>query len=429
MMQMNTFEPYESYKDSGVEWLGEVPSHWKISKLKGCVKKNQRGNSPSYTEETNFPVINQSCVRENEIDFSKVKYNSEKPQELKGHLIHGDVLVCSTGGGTAGRVGYWDSTSENFIADSHVTILRANLTIFPRYMFYLLSSCAIGDQIKTTIKGATNQEELSNSELNRIWFIKPPLSEQRAIATFLDDKTAKIDAALTELERQRDLIEEMKRVRIHELVTKGLDPNVPMKYSGVEWIGEIPANTQSTKLKKAVIFDTSGEVIDKSYWHSGENLMYSAGKKPILVDYRDFPDNKKTKDGDILLARNGDGNVHIPVKGSIYTNVVQLIRISSDFDYKFVYYSILNSKHKVKDLSYGDIITSLNREQWFNGIQLVSFKLEEQKKIAKQIDLECDKSIAIMNEIDHKIATLKEYRKTLIHDVVTGKLNLKESIC
>jgi type I restriction enzyme S subunit len=213
-------------KDSGVEWIGKKPKDWVLYKLKNIVIKNNRGNSPSYEDDDlnkDFPIINQSCVQKEFINFNKVKYNKIDPKGLKGRLKNGDILICSTGGGTVGRVGYWSYDFDNYIADSHVTIVRTSNKHNSRYLYYCLSSVGGSLYIKTCIKGATNQEEFSNKSLNNFKLSMPDISVQNEIALFLDHETKKIENKIELINKKVKLLKEYKQSLIYEAVTGQLE--------------------------------------------------------------------------------------------------------------------------------------------------------------------------------------------------------------
>jgi len=196
------------------------------------------------------------------------------------------------------------------------------------------------------------------------------------------------------------------------------------KDSGIEWIGKIPKHWEVKRLKDFIKFTIGGEVIDVSYWGEGDELTYTAGKNPIYSTYKGFPDRKRTKENDILILRNGDGFIHIPKLNSIYTNVVQLVRLSQEVYIKFIYYSLENIKYYINKTSNGDFIASLNKDLWFNSF-IITPSFQKQKHIANYLDEKTSKIDKIIETISKKIDLLKEFRKTLINDVVTGKVKVE----
>ena len=194
------------------------------------------------------------------------------------------------------------------------------------------------------------------------------------------------------------------------------------KDSGVEWIGEIPENWGLPKLKHLISDSFGGEVIDKSFWGEGEETLYTTSKNIHKSDYTGFNNERRTTTDDLLLSRNGDGIVHIPPKGCIYTNVVQLVRIKNKIDRRFLWYSLTFQIKPLNSFSNGDFIVSLNKEQWFNLLTpLPTFEVQHQ--IVSYLDRKTEGIDKLIQTKVRKIELLKEYRTSLISKVVTKGLN------
>jgi type I restriction enzyme, S subunit len=254
------WKPYPGYKHSGVEWLGTIPEHWNGSPLKPLAPTVQRGKSPDYVEEGGIPVINQACIYWEGLRLENVKYDSGKDRnDGKGRLFPGDVLVNSTGTGTLGRASVFRH-EETHLADGHVTVVRVDQTAeLPEYFFYLLQTPIYqGFIYAALVSGSTNQIELSRESFRATPTIVPPINEQARIVRFLDRETAKIDALVAKKERLIELLQEKRAALITRAVTKGFDPNVPMKDSDIEWLGEIPAHWEVRRIKFFTTYVTSG---------------------------------------------------------------------------------------------------------------------------------------------------------------------------
>jgi len=194
------------------------------------------------------------------------------------------------------------------------------------------------------------------------------------------------------------------------------------KDSGVEWIGEIPKGWKTPRLKHSITETFGGEVIDKSYWGEGPETLYTTSKKIHQSDYSNFNDERRTTKKDLLLSRNGDGIVHIPDDGSIYTNVVQLVRIKQEVDRRFLWYSLTFQIKPLNSYSDGDFIVSLNKEQWFNLLTPLP-PLSEQQQIVSFLDTKTSLIDSLIEKTQQKIELLKEKRTSLINEVVTKGLN------
>ena len=209
--------PNVKMKDSGIEWIGEVPEHWEVKRMKDICDYISRGSTPGYVDEDYQKVMNQGTFSKGWIDESNIRYT--KVGKSGAHIKKGDLLMASTGGGVLGKILYFDSIDENYYADSHVTIMRNSKGINSmKFLFYHFSLRF--DEINATMtKGSTNQTELQRYELLSHKVAIPPLPEQHAIATYLDDKCAKIDTILSNLNKQISCYGDLKRSLIDEVIT------------------------------------------------------------------------------------------------------------------------------------------------------------------------------------------------------------------
>lgn len=209
--------PNVKMKDSGIEWIGEVPEHWEVKRMKDICDYISRGSTPDYVDEDYQKVMNQGAFSKGWIDESNIRYT--KVGKSGAHIKKGDLLMASTGGGVLGKILYFDSIDENYYADSHVTIMRNSKGINSmKFLFYHFSLRF--DEINATMtKGSTNQTELQRYELLSHKVAIPPLPEQHAIATYLDDKCAKIDTIVSNLGKQISRYADLKRSLIDEVIT------------------------------------------------------------------------------------------------------------------------------------------------------------------------------------------------------------------
>jgi type I restriction enzyme S subunit len=307
------WKPYTGYKHSGVEWLGMVPEHWNVSTLKLLAPTINRGKSPDYVEEGGIPVINQACIYWEGLRLENVKFDIGKEGgNGRGRLFSGDVLINSTGTGTLGRASVFRQRGT-YLADGHVTVVRVDQTAeLPEYFFYLLQTPIYqGFIYAALVSGSTNQIELSREGFRATPTIVPPINEQARIVRFLDRETAKIDALVAKKERLVDLLQEKRAALITRAVTKGLDPNVPMKDSGVEWLGEIPAHWEVRPLRW-VLSVRSGEALPNSEFEltreEGLDIAVIGGNG--LLGYTN---RANIESASIVIGRVGAlcGNVHV----------------------------------------------------------------------------------------------------------------------
>lgn len=209
--------PEVKMKASGDDWIGAIPEHWEVKRLKDICDYVSRGSTPDYVENGLYKVMNQATFSKGWIDESNIRYT--RTCNKNSQIKKGDLLMASTGGGILGKILYFDYLDDNFFADSHVTIMRnskgANSMKYLYYHFFLRF-----EEINATmVKGSTNQTELQRNYLLSHEVAIPPLSEQQAIAAYLNEKCSKIDKIVANLEKQISLYTDMKRSLIDEVIT------------------------------------------------------------------------------------------------------------------------------------------------------------------------------------------------------------------
>ncbi len=210
-------DPDVRLKDSGIEWIGKIPEHWEVKRIKDLCSFVSRGSTPDYVDESDFPVMNQAVFSSGCINHEVVRYSSYMKPESK--IENGDLLVASTGGGILGKLYFFSNENEKFYADTHVTIVRSpKKTFYVKFLYYLLS---IGyNMINSCMaKGSTNQTELQRDKLIAYEIAIPSIDEQTRIIEYLDEKCAKIDAAIENIGKQIDASKRLKRALINEVIT------------------------------------------------------------------------------------------------------------------------------------------------------------------------------------------------------------------
>ena len=244
------YRPYPAYKDSGIEWLGEIPAHWVELPLKRIARID---NSGSYGEEpeSNDRVLAVATTAQIDteghfaVDDMPLRGFSHKDAD-RFRCRPGDILVVKSSGSISnvisGKTGIVDANTPEFVFSNFLLRVIAHVQVAnPHYLFLLLSSDLTRERVKRMVAGST-YPNLRVDEYTSALLPIPPLPEQRAIAAFLDRETAQIDALVAKKERLIELLQEKRTALISDAVTKGLDPDVPLKDSGVEWLGEIPAH-------------------------------------------------------------------------------------------------------------------------------------------------------------------------------------------
>ena len=193
-----------------------------------------------------------------------------------------------------------------------------------------------------------------------------------------------------------------------------------MKESGIEWIGQIPEDYETIKFKHLIAETNAGEVIEKSFWNVGEELLYTCQRTPMRSDYDSFPDNKRTRKGDILLTRNASPYVFVPEEKAIYSNVVQRVCLKNGCNPEYIAYSVLCGAEALT--VNGDTIPSYNMEVWKN-ISIVNLDIAKQNDIVQFLNDKCSKIDSIIEKQQKIIEKLKEYKLSVITEAVTTGLN------
>jgi type I restriction enzyme, S subunit len=291
---------YDSYKDSGVEWLAEVPSHWEIRPGFTCFKENKNKNIGSIEKTVLSLSYGRIVIKPEEKLTGLVPESFETYQVIQP----GDIVIRTTdlqNDQTSLRVGY--AKHQGIITSAYLG-LRCKPEINPAYIFRLLESL---DAMKVFYgMGSGLRQNMDFKDFKRLPIPLPPREEQDRIVAFLDEKTAEIDAAIAKKQRLIELLKEQKDILINRAVTRGLNPNAPMRDSGVEWIGDIPAHWQVLQNRR--IFR------EKSRKYQGEELVpLSLSQKDGLIPTDDMKERSlKTSSydnfricspGDLILNR------------------------------------------------------------------------------------------------------------------------------
>ena len=421
---------YDSYKDSGVEWIGKIPTNWKSKRFSYSIDI-QKGKIPkNLTDEKlidSLPYLSMGVLR------------GDKPMEFSNengivHVSKGDIGLLWDGSNSGEVI----RINREGILSSTVSLLSLkDDSIDKEFCFYLLKFYENDFRENTIGMGIPH---VSGDHVRESKLIIPPISEQQQIVYFLDTKTSLIDSLIEKTQQKIELLKEKRTSLSNEVVTKGLNPNVEMKDSGVEWIGEIPSHWMRNKLNR--ISERIGDglhstpkYVDSSeyYFINGNNLVNGEIKifdSTKCVSEEEFKKyfiqlNSKT----LLLSINGTiGNLSfyndekvILGKSSCYIN------LKENINHHFVYYVLKSesiSKYFTFELT-GTTIFNLSLNS-IRNTPIVIPPENEQQQIVEYLDEQTeliDKTITIEEK---RIELLKEYRQSLISEVVTGKRKVVE---
>lgn len=392
-----------------------------------------------------IPAISAINVRDGYLDLSRgVNYGSEALHDRwmsQGPTRVGDVVFTTEA--PLGNVALL-SDDKKYILSQRVVLLRPSWEqTRSEYLRYFLSSSVFRQGVESRATGST-AEGVKRRYLMAMPSCALPTGEQRHIAAFLDRETARIDALVAKKERLIELLQEKRTALITRAVTKGLDPNVPMKDSGVEWLGEIPAHWEVKRLKEVVPAITVGIVVTPSKYYVDEgvpclrslNIAHGEVSMTDLVfispSANDLHRKSKIFEGDVLVIRTGKAGAAVVVPSKLNgANCIDLliVRRSTMTDSRFLYHFINSpaTLGQVEAHSVGAI-----QEHYNTGtlakLCLPGIPVVEQRAIAAFLDGETAKLDALTAKVRDAIDRLKELRTALISAAVTGKIDVREEV-
>ena len=414
---------YESYKDSGVEWLGEVPSHWDMQRSKFIFKKIER----KVNEEDQIVT----CFRDGQVTLRANRRTEGFTNALKEHgyqgIRKGDLVIHAMDA-FAGAIGISDSDGKATPVYS-VCLPRDKQKIDVYFYAYYLRNLALSGFISSLAKGIRERStDFRYADFAELLLPIPPYLEQQKIAQFLDDKTAKIDQAVDLTEKQIALLKEHKQILIQNAVTRGLNPDVPLKDSGVEWIGQVPEHWEVKKLKFVLTLSNKKEESKNSNkrYIGMENIESFTGKINDIPLIAEGIANSFYKD-EILFGKLRPylAKSYLADFDGICSTEFLVYRSTKVLNNRFALNIFLSYGFidAVNASTYGSKMPRANAE-FISNMFLAIPPLSEQKQIIDYLDKQTakiDQAIALKTA---HIEKLKEYKSVLINDVVTGKVRV-----
>lgn len=447
-MKKHTQSPYESskvsYKPSGIEWLGEIPKHWEICKLNkvSYFINGYAFESSHFDYSFSIPVIRIGDIQNDKIIYHTCLMTKEQ-ENLKNFMIYRGDIVIALSGATTGKFAVCNSNKKAYI-NQRVAIIRSDIKILK----YYLSTFGFVNYIDMLCNGSA-QPNISTKEVGNFKIPLPPLQEQKEIAEFLDKKCEKIQNYINKKQKLITLLQEKKQALINEVVTKGLNPNIEFKNSGIAYLGLIPHHWEVKKLK--ILFSLgNGLNITKQDFVSygipcvsyGEihskypcRLDTSIHKLPYVSEtyLADKPQSLLTK-GDFVFADTsedieGSGNFtsiqsYVPVFAGYHTIILKPKTSEiNDLYFSFLFDSF-GIRSQIRKEVCGVKVFSITKSI-LKEIQCLLPPLQEQKQIANFLDKKCEKINSAIEKTKRQIELIKEYKNTLINEAVCGRINLE----
>lgn len=434
---------YDNYKDSGIEWIGEIPSHWDAKRIK-LYSPVKRGASPRPIDDPKYFDDNgeYAWVRIADVTASDryLLNTTQRLSELGASLSvkrhEGDFFLS-----IAGSVGKPMITKiKCCIHDGFVYF--PNLTINPEFLYYIFQT---GLPYLGLGKLGT-QLNLNTETVGNIFIPIPSDGEIEIITNYLDQKTAQIDDLIAKKGRLIQLLEEERTAIINQAVTKGLDPTVPMKDSGIEWLGEIPAHWEVIHVKH--VANIQGRVGYKGYTVSdlvseGEG-PYTIGAKhinkenqldlsnPEFISWEKYYESPEimVRKGDLLLTQRGTLGKVVYInkeigEATINPSMVLLNKLKVEAEYLYFFFNSFYFKSWIEFTNTATAVPMISQEQLGN-FKLILPPVEERKTLLEVINSKLAGVNKFKETVTKEIELLKEYKTALISEVVTGKVDVRE---
>ncbi|MEB2810821.1 restriction endonuclease subunit S [Campylobacter upsaliensis] len=415
-MKKHTQSPYESskvsYKPSGIEWLGEIPKHWEICKLNkiSYFINGYAFESSHFDYSFSIPVIRIGDIQNDKIIYHTCLMTKEQ-ENLKNFMIYRGDIVIALSGATTGKFAVCNSNKKAYI-NQRVAIIRSDIKILK----YYLSTFGFVNYIDMLCNGSA-QPNISTKEVGNFKIPLPPLQEQKEIAEFLDSKCEKIQNYIEKKQKLITLLQEKKQALINKVVTKGLNPNIEFKDSGIEYLGLIPHHWEVRRMKFMASIHNGREQTEIA----DENGIYPIyGSGGILGKSMYFIYDKPS----VLLGRKGTIDKPLFVEEPFWTiDTMFYTSVSKIVLPKYFYYLCFTIDFQF--YISGSAIPSMTQYDLAN-ISFALPPLQEQKQIANFLDEKCEKINSAIEKTKKQIELVKEYKNTFINEAVCGRINLQK---
>ena len=424
---------YDTYKDSGIAWIGEIPSKWEVEKVRHLFKqRNSKGNATA-------------------VLLSATQLNGMYPQ----HLLEGVVQVHQDTDIQTFRTvhkndyvislrsfqGGFEMSDYEGVCSPAYQVFYNTSNICHHYYKLLFKSQGFISMINSLVVGIREGKNIQYDTFSYSYLPMPPISEQQAIASFLDKKCGEIDSLIALQEEMIGELQAYKQSVITEAVTKGLDPNAKMKDSGVEWIGEVPENWEVKILSKIIWLRArlgwkglkAEEYVEFGYpflsaFNIINNQLNWSGLNYINKQRYDESPEIKLSVGDVLIVKDGAGIGKtarvdsLPYGKSTVNSSLGVITPSEILDYQYLYYFLLSNpfQNMVGFLKNGMGVPHLTQENIKSALIPIP-PISEQRAIASYLDAKTAQIDSLISLKQEKIDELKDYKKSVIYEYVTGK--------
>lgn len=429
-------QQYDSYKPSGIDWIGDIPSHWDIRKTSQLFFGIGSGTTPTSGNPKYYSAEGINWLQTGDLNDGKIIITSKKITEtaikdfssLK--IYPKGSIVIAMYGATIGKLGILNiETTTN----QACCVLPYSNVINQNYAFYVYLA---GKQSLISSAYGGGQPNISQDTIKSFKIPIPPLAEQEAIAAWLDEKCGEIDAAIAKVDREIELIDELKQSEISRVVTHGLNPDAPLRPSGIDWIGNIPRHWEIRKTSQLFhrigsgTTPTSGN--SRYYSEDGINwlqtgdlndgLINNTSKKITEVALNDFSSLKIYPKESIVIAMYGAtigklGQLNIDTTTN---QACCVLPYSNEIDNHFAFFAYWAGKKSLINSAYGGGQPNISQET-IKSFKIALPPLTEQEAIADYLDKKCAEIDGLKAKLSKKRETLSDLRQSIISEVMTGK--------
>jgi len=440
-----SFPRYPAYKDSGVVWLGDIPSHWKVKPMKWVITRNDGGvwgNDPKGEDDTVVLRSTEQTV-DGRWQLDEPALRSLSETEKAGSLLAtGDLLVTKSSG-SALHIGKTTLVTPEVAAlgccySNFMQRIRLKPEFDSRLAWYLMNNEIARTQFDLLSNSTTGLANLNGTMLGELVAPIPSPDEQAEIVRFLDRETAKIDALVTEQVQLTTLLKQKRQAVISHAVTKGLDPSVPMKDSGVEWLGEVPVHWEVKQIRQIT------QILRGKFTHRPRNdpAFYDGdypfiqtgdvtGAKRYITEFKQTLNDKgaavskEFPRGTLVMTIAANiGDVAVLDFPAYFPDSMVGLVPGSNFDLMFLFYLAKSMKQPLEMNATISTQMNLNAEQ-IGSLSACCPPIDQQRQIVLHLDAETQQLDELIDEAQVTTALLKERRSALISAAVTGQIDVR----
>lgn len=435
-------KPYPAYKDSGVPWLGEVPGHWETTPLKRWVRMNAEVLPETTAPEHQFLYLDIGSVGTGILTQKPERLRFEAAPSRARRVVHKGDTIVSTVRTYLKAVYFVDGEADELVCSTGFAVLTPRVGTVPTFVSYVAQSNPFADRVTADSVGIA-YPAIAETRFGSFHVAVPPLPEQSAIVRFLDYADRRIRCYMRAKQKLIKLLEEQKQAIIHRAVTRGLDSNVRLKPSGVEWLGDVPEHWEVAALRHRYS-QCLGKMLDSKRITGSHSLLYlrNTDIQWDRINVKDLPamdiappeyGRYTVQEGDLLVCEGGEVG-----RCAIWSGILgvcgfqkalyRLRPLNAARDVpRFMYYA-LRAAAKSNAFNDGHLSTIAH----LTGDKLRAHRfpfppVTEQELLVSFLDSELKKVDQAVSTARREISLLREYRTRLIADVVTGKLNVREA--